>query len=380
MQPAGELWKQSVEEENVRNGVVLIPTLDPDSRLVPYVKELTAAGFPVILVNDGSHADREPIFDELRAMDGVGGASVKVLVHAINYGKGRGLKNGQNFYLTELKGIYQGYKGIVTADSDGQHLVKDVIHIDDELGALTGKAMIVGCRNFKLANVPKRSRYGNQLTRFWFRILYGKDITDTQTGLRAFTNDALYDLMELDGERYEYETNVLIGAVHNNFDIRESEIATVYENNNEGSHFNAFRDSYRIYKILFGQFFKYMAVALTSFLLELFLFWLLCQVIVLSDDTLNIWVCNIFARILSSIYNFAMNAKVVFSGADRSRKRMIIEYAALAIGSVCLSSLGISLLTKYLKWNSVAAKCIVDLIIFCINYKVQQAWIFRKTK
>ena len=364
----------------MRNGVVLIPALDPDERLVSYVKELTANGFPVILVDDGSHAERKWIFDTLAELPCPEGASVRVLRHAVNYGKGRGLKNGQNYYLTELNGLYRGCKGIVTADSDGQHLVSDVIRLDSELGELTGKAMIVGCRDFSGENVPKKSRYGNRLTRFWFRVLYGKDISDTQTGLRAFTNEALYDLEELSGERYEYETNVLIGAVRNHFDIRESKIATVYENNNEGSHFNPVRDSIRIYRLLFGQFFSYMAVALSSFLLELFLFWLLSKAIVLADDTLNIWVCNIFARVLSSVYNFSMNRRVVFTGADRSRLRMISEYALLAVCSVCLSSVGISLLTEQLGWNSVVAKCLVDMIIFCMNYKVQQLWIFRKTK
>ncbi len=373
----------------MRNGVVLIPTLDPDDRLPAYVQSLVAEGFPVIIVNDGSHDDRQPIFEALRRMDGVNGASVKVLTHAKNYGKGRGLKNGQNFYLAEHETLYKGYKGIVTADSDGQHLAEDVIRLDEELGKKTGKTMIVGCRNFKEAHVPFKSRYGNQLTRVLFRFLFGKDISDTQTGLRAFTNEALYDLLDIDGERYEYETNVLICAVHNGFKIEEMTIATVYENNNEGSHFHPVRDSIRIYKVLFGQFFKYIFVALTSFILEVFLFWWISQYLVLdfglsvlgrtiSAATVTIFACNISARILSSVYNYALNKALVFSEANRSGKRMFVEYVILCIVSVILSSIGISLLVKYLHWNSTLAKCLVDLIIFVINFRVQKLFIFKK--
>ena len=43
-------------------------------------------------------------------------------------------------------------------------------------------------------------------------------------------------MLEVDGQRYEYEMNVLLAA-SKSFPILEVPIETVYINDNEGSHF-----------------------------------------------------------------------------------------------------------------------------------------------
>lgn len=62
-----------------------------------------------------------------------GGADIKILTHAINLGKGRGLKTGINYYLCHRGGKYAASKGLISIDSDGQHLVKDVMNMDRQL-------------------------------------------------------------------------------------------------------------------------------------------------------------------------------------------------------------------------------------------------------
>jgi hypothetical protein len=58
--------------------------------------------------------------------------------------------------------------------------------------------------------------------------------------------------MEVDGSRFEYELNVLIKLVKMKEEILEYDIKTVYlKDSNKGSHFNVFKDSYKIYKIMF---------------------------------------------------------------------------------------------------------------------------------
>ena len=56
---------------------------------------------------------------------------------------------------------------------------------------------------------------------------------DTQTGLRAFTTNMIPFMLEIEGQRYEYEMNVLLTA-SKAFPILEVPIETVYINDNEG--------------------------------------------------------------------------------------------------------------------------------------------------
>ena len=49
---------------------------------------------------------------------------------------------------------------------------------------------------------------------------------------------------------------MLIACARAGIDMVPITIETVYENENEGTHFHPIRDSYRIYKVIFGGFFK----------------------------------------------------------------------------------------------------------------------------
>lgn len=99
--------------------------------------------------------------------------------------------------------------------------------------------------------MPLKSRIGNQLTRSIFRLVSGVSVSDTQTGLRAFSPDLIKKLLMVGGERYEYETNVLIEMAKAKIPIREVPIDTIYhDSSNSCSHFHVFKDSWRIYKEL----------------------------------------------------------------------------------------------------------------------------------
>ncbi len=161
--------------------VVLIPSLEPDERLVTYVKELKAAGFEqIVVVDDGSGAISRPIFDR------VAEAGCVVLHHLVNRGKGAALKLGYDWIGEHLPDCV----GVLTADSDGQHTVADCLKVSDAL--LKGEnALYLGSRDFSLPNVPPKSRIGNRCTSTVFKALYGVWLPDTQTGLRAFRREGL---------------------------------------------------------------------------------------------------------------------------------------------------------------------------------------------
>ena len=216
---------------------MLIPSLEPDERLPAYVRRLLDKGFQhVVIVDDGSSAAYQPIFAELDAMDGV-----SVTHHELNRGKGCALKTGYAY----IQAHFPAASGVITADADGQHTVEDCWHLAEVL--TEGKrALYLGSRNFNLDHVPPKSRHGNKITSAVFRLLYGVYLPDTQTGLRAFRMADLPFMLDVPGERFEYEMQVLIACARAKLPMIPIEIETVYENENAGTHFHPIRDSYRI--------------------------------------------------------------------------------------------------------------------------------------
>lgn len=106
---------------SVENVAILIPALNPPDTFQDYVEELLGAGFQnIIIVNDGSREEFEPVFLELGK-----DRRCTVLKHFVNLGKGRGIKNGANYYLTHRNHEI----ALITVDSDGQHRCGDVVRL-----------------------------------------------------------------------------------------------------------------------------------------------------------------------------------------------------------------------------------------------------------
>lgn len=223
--------------------VPIIPSLNPDNKLERLVDELIENDFKkIIIVNDGS-SDKE-IFDKLEKKE-----ECIILTHDINKGKGCALKTAFKYYQESLM---DEYSGVITLDSDGQHSVSDVINISNVL--VDNDMFILGTRLFNTKETPLRNKTGNRITSYVFKWLYGVYLKDTQTGLRAIPNRLINLHLNTTGDRFEYEINALIDLVKVKEKILQIDIKTVYlENSNKNSHFNPFKDSYRIYKIMFNR-------------------------------------------------------------------------------------------------------------------------------
>ena len=98
--------------------IVLIPAYQPDEKMVATAADLYAAGFAVVIVNDGSPAACDGVFDSARAY-------ATVLCHSGNKGKGEALKTGLRF----IRGNYDAPYIVVNADADGQHRTQDIIRV-----------------------------------------------------------------------------------------------------------------------------------------------------------------------------------------------------------------------------------------------------------
>lgn len=352
----------------MRHSVILIPSLSPDEKLVPYVEDLIGQGFThIIIVNDGSAKEYDQVFSRLESMGCI------VLKHAVNYGKGRALKNGFNEFLNRF-GEDEEICGIITADSDGQHLAKDVVRMDQKLeeAGRNKEQLLLGVRNFDQGNVPLKSKFGNKITCFFFRLLYGLKVSDTQTGLRGITTGCVKHFLALKGERFEYETSMLIAAVRNKIPVEALTIETVYLENNSGTHFRPLQDSAIIYSILLGEFLKYTMSSLSASVIDIALFSFFAAWI---PGTKGIWIATVLARIVSSFYNYSMNRKVVFS-SSRDMGTSLWRYYALCVVQGACSAGFVSGLVSLLHAPKTACKIAVDTVLFFASYQIQRRFVF----
>ncbi len=221
-----------------RKQVALIPAYEPSAGFGKLVEELWARSFEVVAVDDGSGRRYEGIFEQIRPY-------AHVLTHGGNRGKGAALKTG----LSYIREHYGTDCVIVTADADGQHCLGDICKICRAAARRPG-ALTLGSREFR-PGAPLKSRFGNALTRKVYHAFTGREVRDTQTGLRAFGGELVPELLSVPGERYEYEMNVLLECARRGIPIWEEGIRTVYLDGNASSHFDAVRDSCRIYAELF---------------------------------------------------------------------------------------------------------------------------------
>ncbi len=346
--------------------VIIIPSLNPDDKLIGYVDELIKAGQKdILLIDDGSDAEHRKHFDEIIAK-----YDVMLLTHAVNMGKGRALKDAFNYCLTELK----DFDGVITVDSDGQHTVADVLRMKEALEE-NKDSLILGARNFSKSNVPPKSEFGNKVTRVVMKLLYGGSITDTQTGLRAASYEVLPKFITLFGERFEYETGMLIEALKQEIPIKEIEIETIYLEENKGTHFRPLVDSWKIYKLILGTFLKYSLASILSAVLDLGLFHLLVNLFGSFALGKAVWLATAGARVVSSIFNYLVNKNVVFE-AGKS-KGTLVKYYLLCIIQMCLSAGLVWLLCSVIGLPKVLIKAIVDGILFLISFRVQKKWVFK---
>lgn len=213
--------------------VVVIPAYEPEDSLVELIKSLQTDFAHILVVDDGSKT-ADAVFEKVAFLDGV-----KLLRHDVNRGKGAALKTA----FAAVTKDFPEAAGVVTADADGQHLPADIVAVAKSTLDHPDR-FTLGVRAFD-GDVPFRSRFGNAWSRWFFFLLTGTMVYDTQTGLRGIPAKFLPALCEMQGDRYEYEGRMLVAAARMKNKPEQVRIKTVYLEGNRTSHFNPIRDSLR---------------------------------------------------------------------------------------------------------------------------------------
>ena len=356
------------------NLVIVLPSLDPDAKFAGVVNGLIEGGFQrIVIVDDGSCEERQKWFTQAAET-----GECTVLHHGVNKGKGRALKTAFSYILKEMPDA----RGVITIDGDGQHLLGDIIACGNRMLAEPDK-VVLGCRDFDLPNVPPRSVAGNKFTSRAFRIFFGIRLSDTQTGLRAIPAQYLQEFCEIEGERFEYETNMLLQMKRSGIEFIEQPIETVYDEEDYSSHYNAVKDSWKVGKVMLrfllsGSGAKYVASSVAALAADYVIYYVLLGIFGMAKEA----IFHLIATFASSFLNFNLNKFWVFQKKEDYGKDLL-GYYCVCVPRTLLSTLAAS---GAIRMFSVAApgialliRIIVDGLLFIACYYIQKKWVFKKS-
>ncbi len=329
--------------------LLLIPAYRPGGELPKIIDAARAAFESIVVVDDGSGPEYQPVFETCRA---------KVLRHGKNLGKGAALRTGIAYAIAEHPGW-----GVVTADADGQHHPEDIVRVSERLKRQPD-SMVIGARAFE-GDVPARSRVGNRLSRVVFRMLMGQNLGDTQSGLRGIPPRMLTELVRIKSSGYEFEIDMLTAAKHLSVPILEEPIRTIYAPGNPTSHFNPLRDSMRIGFVLA----RFTILSLATAGLDNLVF------SIAYGAGASAGAAQIVARAAAVCVNYPLARRAVFLSKEPHRSTLL-RYLALVVASGLVSFELLKFFEAWFGWNVLAAKVAAESALFIVNFMAQRDWVF----
>lgn len=340
----------------------LIPAYKPDATVLPeLVQSLSKLFACVVVVDDGSGAEFEPVFTQIASIN-----NVILLRHHVNLGKGAALRLGLNHLAVTLP---QQISGVVTLDADGQHCVEDAIVVGRAL-AEHPEALVLGCRKFSATSdnnepLPLRSRLGNIVTRNILKLMMGRSISDTQTGLRGIPREFIAEILPLRTRGYDFELDMLLLALRKQRALVEVPISTLYHDGNATSHFNPLLDSFKVYMV----FLRFSVSSLLTFLIDFSVF----SASMMFGYSLELAIC--MARLVAGTFNFVVNRSLVFK-SSASVASSLIKYLLCVIFMAFLSYVLTLFTVSELGINVYVSKIISETALYFLSFLLQRSLVF----
>lgn len=349
---------------------VIIPSYNPNEKLITTVRDLILHGFnDIIIVNGGSDEEHMRFFPDKYE------PCCTVINLETNRGKGYALKTAFRFFLSHR----EERAGVVTVDGDGQHKVEDIVACCEAFLKLEEPRLLLGVRNFKQPNIRLFSKVANKLINMVFRSATKQNISDTGTSLRVIPTEYLRDCSRIQGSFSEYEFNVLLNLAEYNMKFSELPVSSNYVRHKHLSNFHPLRDSWRLGVTMF----KFMGSSLFCTAVDLVSFFLLSKYLGLFLGFATITLCTFLARAISSFLNFRINFNTVFADAEKPKYPLLRFYAVAipqAIASALLLQLFSSLFSADFAIMRTLLKMVVDTSLFFVSFNFQRKWVFKNKK
>jgi glycosyltransferase involved in cell wall biosynthesis len=212
--------------------VAVIPAYHDEKHIGDIVRRTGQQLDHVLVIDDGSNDGTAQ-----RARD----AGAEVIVHNQNRGKGEAIKTGLRHCLA------REVTWVILLDSDGQHLPEEIERFLSAAASATHPLLFVGNRMDDASAMPFIRRVVNRYMSRRISHLCGQRIPDTQCGFRMLHQQLIPELLG-GGDRFDYDTEVLIIASRKRYRIEPVPITTVYSD--QVSNIHPVRDALRFFKLM----------------------------------------------------------------------------------------------------------------------------------
>ena len=220
----------------------VIPAYQDEKHIGEIVRRTRERLDHVLVVDDGSSDHTAQ-----RARE----AGAEVIVHDQNRGKGEAIKAGLGRWLAAAGpsggGLDREVTWVSLLDSDGQHLPEEIDRFMAAAVSATQPTFFIGNRMSNLTGMPFIRRVVNRYMSKRISRLCGQKIPDTQCGFRMLNRQLIPELLG-GGDRFDYETEVLIIASRKGYEIESVPITTVYSD--QVSKIRPLRDAIRFFKLM----------------------------------------------------------------------------------------------------------------------------------
>ncbi|MBE6500338.1 MAG: glycosyltransferase family 2 protein [Methanobrevibacter thaueri] len=204
-----------ISKEDKQSTYVILPAYNEATRIQPVIEEIARKGYKMVIVNDGSSDNTLEVIKESQRKYP---KSIYIYSHMINRGVGVAMQTGFDAVLR------YNPKYVVNMDSDGQHSADDLENVLEPL--VTGRAQaVIGVRPLK--DMPLSRNFANAVMNLLTKIFYHVDVSDSQTGFRAITNDALKKI-NINARGYLISSEFIREVNDNNIPFEEVPIQTIY--------------------------------------------------------------------------------------------------------------------------------------------------------
>jgi len=204
-----------ITEEDKQSTYVILPAYNEETRIQPVIEEIARRGYKMVIVNDGSSDNTLKVIMESQRKYP---KSIYIYSHIINRGVGVAMQTGFDAV------VRYNPKYVVNMDSDGQHSVDDLENVLKPL--VTGEAQaVIGVR--PLEDMPLSRNFANAVMNLLTKIFYKVDVSDSQTGFRAITNEALKKI-NINARGYLISSEFIREVNDNDIPFAEVPIETIY--------------------------------------------------------------------------------------------------------------------------------------------------------
>ncbi|MBR3197807.1 MAG: glycosyltransferase family 2 protein [Methanobrevibacter sp.] len=206
-------YELTLEDKNAT--YVVLPAYNEATRIQPVIESIAEKGYNMVVVNDGSSDNTlDVILESKRKFPD------KIHVYSLIINRGVGVATQTGFDAV----LKYDPKYVVSMDSDGQHSADDLDNVIRPL--VTGEAQaVIGVRPLK--DMPFSRNFANAVMNLLTRVFYKVNVSDSQTGFRAITKDALKKI-NINARGYLISSEFIREVNDNNIPFVEVPIQTIY--------------------------------------------------------------------------------------------------------------------------------------------------------